>query len=185
MLLTGVMTGTLWWETAGRTPAPTLSRGLALSMVLLVVVAAMGAAVALGDTLFPPDRSARLSADLNPTSHFHRFGCCIRCCRCRPDPDRAGAPTDVPRTRRRVVADDVIALAVQAGVGVLNVLLLAPLWLQMTHLLESNLVCNAVVWGYLNGYRGHGGRAGGHGAEDRDWPICQWVIWPFQREMTK
>ena len=39
----------------------------------------------------------------------------------------------------------------QAGVGVLNLLLLAPLWLQMAHLLGSNLLWIAVVWSYLTG----------------------------------
>ena len=158
MLLTGVMTGTIWWasQPAG-VRAPARSRGLALSMVLLVVVAATGAAVALGDTLFPAGSLREgLSADLNPTSHFlirlrmfHPILAAaagvILIAQARRDPTFRGLEGESLRTML------ITLVLLQAGVGVLNLLLLAPLWLQVTHLLGSNLVWIATVWSYLTG----------------------------------
>jgi len=175
MLLTGVMTGTIWWarQPAGPRAPTTRSRGLAFSMVLLVVVAAIGAAVALGDTLFPTGSLREgLSADMNPTSHF-----LIRLRMLHPMLAAAAGLILIAQARRdptfrglegESLGTIVITLVLlQAGVGVLNLLLLAPLWLQMTHLLGSNLLWIAVVWSYLTGYGGNGGRAGGLGAEGR------------------
>src|SRR4030095_2697993 len=72
MVLTAVMTGTLWWgmQPAGAA-APRRSRGLAFSMALLVIVAAMGGIAALGNTLFPAGSLGEgLLADVSPASHF-------------------------------------------------------------------------------------------------------------------
>ena len=38
----------------------------------------------------------------------------------------------------------------QTVLGVVNLLLLAPLWLQMVHLVGSNLLWMAVVWAWLD-----------------------------------
>src|SRR6187401_1832088 len=55
MLLVGSMTGMIWW--AGRSPGEATpiarSRALTTILVAMIAVAATGAIVALGDTLFP------------------------------------------------------------------------------------------------------------------------------------
>ena len=172
MLLTGVMTGTLWWASqAAGTPPPTRSRGLAFSMMLIVVVAAIGGAVALGNTLFPSGSLGEgLAADLDPTSHFlirlrvfHPAlavaAGLILIAQARRDPTFRGPEGESLRTML------ITLVLLQAGIGALNFLLLAPLTLQLTHLLGSNLLWIALVWSYLTGYGGNGGRAGGNGAE--------------------
>ena len=158
MLLTGVMTGTLWWanQPAGA-PVPARSKGLALSMGLLVVVAAIGGAVALGNTLFPSSSLGEgLAADLDPTSHF-----LIRLRVFHPILAVAASLILVAQARRdrtfrglegeslRTILTTLVLL--QAGIGVLSLLLLAPLTLQLTHLLGSNLLWIALVWSYLTG----------------------------------
>jgi len=158
MLLTGVMTGTLWWaaQPAGAS-APRRSRGLAFSMVLLVIVAAIGGTVALGNTLFPASSLGEgLAADLDPTSHFlirlrvfHPVLAVavslILIAQARRDLTFRGAEGESLRTML------VTLVLLQAGIGALNFLLLAPLTLQLTHLLGSNLLWIAVVWSYLTG----------------------------------
>jgi heme A synthase len=158
MLLTGVMTGTIWWarQPAGSS-APTRSRGLAFSMALMVVVAAIGGAVALGDTLFPAGSlGAGLSADLNPASHFlirlrvfHPIlavaAGLILIAQARRDPTFQGLDGESLRTML------VTLVLLQAGIGALNLILLAPLALQMTHLIGSNLLWMTLVWSYLHG----------------------------------
>ena len=158
MLLTGLMTGTLWWATqpAG-TPAPKRSRGLAFSMVLLVVVAAIGGTVALGNTLFPSSSLGEgLAADLDPTSHFlirlrvfHPIlalaASLILIAQARRDSTFRGIEGESLRTML------ITLILLQAGIGALNFLLLAPLMLQLTHLLGSNLLWIALVWSYLTG----------------------------------
>jgi heme A synthase len=172
MLLTAVITGTIWWarQPAGA-PAPARSHGLAFSMALLVVVAAIGGAVALGDTLFPSGSLIEgLTSDLSSKAHFlvrlrvfHPFlavgAGLILVAQTRRDPTFRGLDGESLRTILTTL------LLLQVGVGILNWLMLAPLPLQMTHLFGSNLLWISLVWGYLTGYRGHGGRAGGNGAD--------------------
>jgi heme A synthase len=158
MVLTAVMTGTLWWarQPAGA-PAPQRSRGLAFSMGLLIVVAAIGGIAALGNTLFPATSlGAGLQADLSPASHFlirlrvfHPFlalgAGLILIAQARRDPTFKGTDGETLRTIL------ITLVLLQIGIGVLNWLLLAPIPLQLTHLLGSNLLWIAVVWSYLNG----------------------------------
>lgn len=158
MLLTAVMTGTIWWarQPAGAS-APPRSRGLAFSMGLLVIVAAIGGIAALGNTLFPATSlGAGLEADLSPASHF-----LIRLRVFHPFLAVAAGLVLIAQARRdstfkspqgeelRTILITLVLL--QTGIGVLNWLLLAPLPLQLTHLLTSNLLWIGVVWAYLAG----------------------------------
>ena len=163
MLLTAVMTGPLWWASrpAGTTP-PARSRGLAFSMALMVLVAAIGGAVALGNTLFPSESLGQgLAADLDPTSHFlirlrvfHPAlaiaAGLILIAQARRDPTFRGPEGESLKTML------ITLVLLQAGVGALNLLLLAPIMLQLTHLLGSNLLWIVLVWSYLDGHRGNG-----------------------------
>ena len=150
MLLMGAMTGTIHAgqraegkgqregkgkreEGAGRT------RWRTVALLLMIVVAAAGAVVALGDTLFPHASLVEgIAADLDPTSHF-----LIRLRVWHPVLAIGAAILAVVAFRSSLVTTLVI---VQMGLGVLNLAMLAPLPLQMAHLLGSNLLWVAMVW---------------------------------------
>jgi heme A synthase len=111
-----------------------------------------GAVAALGDTLFPAQSLGEaLRADLSPTAHLlirlrvlHPFvavasatfllwlAASVR---------RAGAGLAVSGWARAVIA---LAL-LQTAFGGLNVLLLAPVWMQVGHLLLADAVWIALV----------------------------------------
>ena len=154
MFLMGAMTGTI---KAGRTGTSGTSgtsgtlgtlgtSGTAWKTValgLMIVVAAAGAIVALGDTLFPHASLAEgLAADLDPTSHF-----LIRLRVWHPVVAVATSILTIFSFRSRLVTTLVLA---QAGLGVMNLLMLAPLPLQMTHLLGSSILWIAMVWTWLD-----------------------------------
>jgi heme A synthase len=158
MLLVGALTGTVWWASqpaALATPAARRSPGLTATLVLMLFVAASGAVVALGDTLFPHGSLAEgLRADLDPSSHF--------LVRLRVwHPVLAGVAAIVvlwlarrdpvflaPGADRRRTTVTLLVLA-QAGIGVLTLALLAPLPMQIGHLLGSNLLWIALVWSWM------------------------------------
>lgn len=162
MLLTGLMTGTVWWasQPAERAAQPIVrSRGLAWTMGLTMVTAAMGGAVALGDTLFPSASLAQgLAADMSATSHFlirlraiHpalAVGVVVAVMvLARRDPALAG-PERAP-----IRATLVSLVHLQFALGLINLFLLAPLPLQLVHLVGSNLVWIAMVWAWMNGVK--------------------------------
>jgi heme a synthase len=161
LLLVAAMTTTIWNADASspgqnRASTPSPPSGFSIAMVLMLFVAASGAIVALGDTLFPSESlRAGLAADLDPTAHF-----LIRLRVWHPilaaavasylfliawrHPAFAG---ELQATPRQLV---MFLIAFQVGLGVINLMLLAPLTLQMAHLLVSNLLWIALVWSYLN-----------------------------------
>lgn len=124
--------------------------GVALAGMLLLGVS--GAIAALGDTLFPSRSLAEgLSRDFSPTAHFlirlrllHPFlavsvGVYLvflagMLSRLRPAPD----------VRRFAVGIGGL-FAVELGLGVLNVGLLAPIWMQLIHLLVADLLWMQLV----------------------------------------
>lgn len=160
MLLVGAMTGTVWWAgQSAAVPPPDIqrSRGLFLTLVAMIVLAATGAIVALGDTLFPATSLAQgFAADLDATSHF-----LVRLRMFHPILAVAVALVILAQTRRdpafagpdgEAMRPLVVALVLmQAGLGVINLLLLAPLTLQMAHLAGSNVLWIALVWNWLRG----------------------------------
>jgi heme A synthase len=153
--LVASLTLTAWWTTGG---APVRMRGKPFATMALLgtafgllLVGTSGAVAALGDTLYPARTLAdALSADLSPTSHF-----LIRLRFLHPAlalvvafalialvrPLRAGLTG-----RGRTAGTLVVALAVaQLAAGGLNVMLLAPVWMQMVHLLVADLLWIAFV----------------------------------------
>lgn len=122
----------------------------------LIVVAASGAIVALGDTLFPSGTLLEgVRADFDATSHF-----LIRLRVWHPVLATVVAaglvavawkhPVFIARVgaaSRRVVLG---LVAAQVALGVVTMLALAPLPLQIAHLLLSNLLWIAVVWSWWN-----------------------------------
>lgn len=157
LLLVGAMLTTIWWACGDRSAHLRLSataapvRGLSAALVALLAVAASGAVVALGDTLFPhASLAAGIAADFDATSHFlirlriwhpvlaalTAFGLVLLASR-----------GELPRRDSRLILTSV---AVQILLGVINLVLLAPLSLQMAHLVVSNLLWMAVVWAWLD-----------------------------------
>ena len=125
---------------------------LAAAVVLSLSAGVSGAIAALGDTLFPATSLAEaLRQDLSPTAHLllrlrllHpalavatslvMIALALKLPRRRPGP-RVASPA-------RLVLGLVV---VQLAAGALNVLLLAPIWLQLVHLLLADLLWIAFV----------------------------------------
>ncbi len=157
LLLVGAITTTLWFAHAkvrGATSPASSPWALTLCLIGMLVVASTGAVVALGDTLFPHASLAEgFAADFDPTSHFlirlriwHPIAAVILASGILwltwLSPIFQGANQ---RTVRRLV---IAAVFVQSALGVINLLLLAPLALQMAHLLVSNLLWIPMVWAW-------------------------------------
>jgi cytochrome c oxidase assembly protein subunit 15 len=154
-ILLAWLTLTAWWLGGGAPLRPRAYPGVATALLIaalgLLLTGTSGAVAALGDTLFPHGSlSAALEADLSPTSHvlirlrlLHPFFAVIV---------SAGLMFGAARLVRgrgpvalrlaRVVA---IACGVQLALGALNVVLLAPIWMQMVHLLAADVVWIAFV----------------------------------------
>jgi heme A synthase len=153
-LLLAALTLTAWWVSVGVPFAGHRGRQAAIlvaACTALLVAGASGAVAAPGDTLFPSSRlSDALWADLSATSHFlirlrilHPMlavtaGLIVMTCAARLA--RGGSAGD--RRTARLVSTMVIA---QVALGLLNVILLAPVWLQLTHLLVADAIWIGVV----------------------------------------
>jgi heme A synthase len=143
---------TAWWAGGGlrldwRSRKWTL---ISPSILLFVLTGISGAIAALGDTLFPVSSlAAGFRQDFDPAANvflrlrlYHPF---------------LAAATGVwlafyaIRTATRMKAAKPYAscllalVAIQVGAGALNVLLLAPVWMQMVHLLVADLVWISLV----------------------------------------
>jgi cytochrome c oxidase assembly protein subunit 15 len=169
MLLTGALTATAWsaqpraagWPEEHRVR---WSRWLSVGLVAMLFVSAAGAVVALGDTLFPQATlAAGLAADFDPASHA-----LIRLRVWHPVlavatsayligvvswSDALKAPA-LRQPARLLIA----FIAGQLVLGAVNLLALAPLTVQMAHLLVSNLLWVALVWIWLTAGRRVGRR---------------------------
>ena len=149
-LLVAVLTLTAWWLSGGgrlapgRRPAVALAWGALAAGVLLSGVS--GAVAALGDTLYPAASHAEgLAATLSPSSHI-----LLRLRALHPViAVSAGVPADVLRaspcraddaTGQRLGRATLILAGLQLIGGVINLLLLAPVWMQIVHLLVADLL---------------------------------------------
>jgi heme A synthase len=141
---------TAWWLSGG---LPIAVRGrssttavVVAGCVALLIVSTSGAVAALGDTLFPSTSLAgALQADLSATSHvlirlriFHpvlAVATALALLALAPRLARQRGP------RARRFATAVCGLvALQIVLGFANVLLLAPIWLQLVHLLVADAI---------------------------------------------
>ena len=155
-LLLGMLTLTAWWASGGR-DVRLRGQGAAGWLVLggaagLLLVGASGAIAALGDTLFPARSLAEgLRQDAEPTAHLllrlrvwhpifavavgaYLVVAGVALAELRPG-----------RTVRRLAAALAALFVVQLGAGLLNLLLLAPVWMQLVHLLLADGVWIALV----------------------------------------
>ena len=148
-LLLAAMTLTVHWASGG-SPVRVDSRRdgfsrFTLGAVALLIVSMAGAITALGDTLFPSVSLVEgLNADLSATSHF-----LIRLRTIHPvlavmvSIYLGSAVWQMGRTSARggALARTMLWLiAAQVVAGVVNVAMLAPVWLQLLHLLLADLV---------------------------------------------
>ncbi|EPX60030.1 Heme A synthase, cytochrome oxidase biogenesis protein Cox15-CtaA [Cystobacter fuscus DSM 2262] len=150
-LLVGAQSLTIWWA-GGRERLVLRRQGLtgwllAGSLVGLLVLGVSGAIAALGDTLFPATSLTEgLSQDVSPTAHIllrlrvlHPVlavlvgagvvFCAAMVARLRPSP-----------SVRRSAWQLGVLYGLQLFAGMFNVVLLAPVWLQLVHLLLADLV---------------------------------------------
>ena len=154
-ILVAWMTLTAWWLSGGQAVAPADRPGRAAAVAALlgcvILVGVSGSIAALGDTLFPSQTLAEaLAADVSPTSHL-----LIRLRVLHPAlavatgallviaiPLLTRASGAQAQQLGRVVVGLVIA---QLAAGAINVLLLAPVWMQLFHLLLADLLWIALV----------------------------------------
>ncbi len=154
--LMAFLTLTAWWASGGQ--AVRLRGqgiflwlfGLALTGTLILAVS--GAVAALGDTLFPTGSlSEGLSQDFSPTAHL-----LIRLRLLHPALaiSVGGIVVLVAGVAnflrpggwvKRWMLAVTLLVVLQLGAGLLNVMLLAPIWLQLVHLLLADLLWLALV----------------------------------------
>jgi cytochrome c oxidase assembly protein subunit 15 len=119
--------------------------GTLIGLLAVILIGVSGALAALGDTLFPATSlSGSISSDFSAASHF-----LLRLRLLHPALAVIGAVYVIwlfarcvlsPSTVvRRLAVTLTLMVLLQLCLGALNVLLLAPIWLQMTHLLAADL----------------------------------------------
>jgi heme A synthase len=153
--LLACLTATAWWLSGGASLRVKGQWGRAASLALLcagvLVASTSGAVAALGDTLYPAaSLSQGFQADLSVTSHV-----LIRLRVLHPVFAVAAALAIIASGRRMAdgqgptagrFARGVSALAMlQISLGIVNVFLLAPIWLQLLHLLVADSVWIALI----------------------------------------
>ncbi|HEX7976540.1 MAG TPA: COX15/CtaA family protein [Anaerolineales bacterium] len=155
-LLLASLALTAWWSSGGK-PVRLKGQGIALwglGLGLLGVLAlgVTGAVNALGDTLFPSaSLAAGIQQDFSPTAHFlirlrvwhpvlavsvglYLFFVGGLLAMFRPDP-----------LLRRIVAALGVLVVLQLSAGLVNLILLAPVWMQIVHLFLADLVWITLV----------------------------------------
>ena len=150
--LIAAITLTAWW--AGGAPRFRISRQAAMAAVATIFVGVSGAVTALGDPLFPATSLAQgFRQDLAPSAHFlirfralHPFfavavGCYL-----------VWWAWSV-RERSRFATPLIGVVIAQLALGAINIVLLAPVWMQLAHLLLADvlwilviLICAAGNW---------------------------------------
>ena len=149
-LLVAVLTLTAWWLSGGDSIAPSRRPAVALVWAALAVGLLLsgmsGAVAALGDTLYPAASHAEgLAATLSPSSHI-----LLRLRALHPviavsiggllmfAAPRLAADTD--GLAQRLGRTTLLLAGTQLLGGLVNLLLLAPVWMQMVHLLVADLL---------------------------------------------
>ena len=124
-----------------------------IAMTMMAATGATGAITALGDTLFPASSLAeglaqKEAADAHPfvkMRYWHPI-VAVTAALTLGLAGRAFAESS-PSPRGRRLADGVaIACLVQLGVGAVNVLLLAPVWIQLVHLAIADTIWIGATW---------------------------------------
>jgi heme A synthase len=161
LTLAGAASLTAWWSSGAELPnlraKGALKWLLGLGGLALIVTSMSGAVTALGDTLFPVDSTLgqgvfdRLSGDLSATNHF-----LVRLRIIHPIVAVLSSvflivlttivrTSEVSETTRRAALVLLGAVCVQIGIGVVNIYLGAPGWMQLVHLGLAQLVWVALL----------------------------------------
>ncbi len=155
-LLLGALTLTAWWGSGGW---PLRLRGqgtvtwlLGIGLVGMLILGASGGVTALGDTLYPATSLAEgLQQKFSPTANilvrlrlFHPLIAVIVGVYLVLAATICDARRPVPLTKRLTRLLTALYL-VQLVAGAVNVVLLAPIWLQLLHLLLSDLIWITLV----------------------------------------
>ena len=148
---------TAWWSSGG---SPIQLKGqqtkvlwlLGIGILGILVLSMAGAITALGDTLFPADSLAEgLQQDFSPTSNFLvrlRFWHPVIATIVGMYIFYAAGPISNSRGTKnslRFVWALRILFGIQLAAGMINLLLLAPVWMQIVHLFLADLVWIALV----------------------------------------
>jgi heme A synthase len=156
-LLLAVLALVAWWA-AGAARVRLRGQGsvphlFALGLFGTLLLAVSGAVAALGDTLFPARTLAEgFRQDFSPTAHFllrlralHPALALLVGCYVLVAASYVSNFLRPSARVRRLVAVLVGVLLAQLGAGLLNLYLLAPVWLQLVHLLLADLLWLALV----------------------------------------
>jgi heme A synthase len=154
-LLLACLALTAYWLSGGA-PVTLSGRGgvaarFAVGAAAIVLAGISGAVAALGDTLYPAGSlSEALSAEFSPTSHllvrlrlFHPGIALVAAVIVLLAGVRAAY--EGPGLARRIGVALAAAAFAQVAAGFVNVLLLAPVWMQMAHLVLADAVWIAFV----------------------------------------
>jgi heme A synthase len=151
LTLLACLTLTAWWGMGNpgfRVRGPG-ARSAFAALVVFVLLGVTGAIAALGDTLFPAQSLAQgLAEDLNPASNLfvrlrwlHPLAAAVGGTWLMLATLAAARNPSLTRPARLAAA----LLAFQLAVGAVNLLLLAPVWLQLVHLLVADAAWVALV----------------------------------------
>ena len=154
LLLLAALTLTAFWADGGGPLRPGTNRSFAMWSVSSSSgpfwSRATGAVTALADTLFPKDAVGFAIADLAASEHL-----LTRLRTIHPVAATALGVGVILLARRRWSAVDgtariarllVVLVALQLAAGLANVYLLAPVWMQLVHLLLADAIWVAFVW---------------------------------------
>ncbi len=154
--LVAALTLSAWWSFGHRRLAlkerPGLTATFAVALAATLAVAVTGSIAALGDTLFPARSFAEgYAQDFSPGAHlllrlriWHPVVALGATAAVLTSAVSGWAVTKRPSTRLLGLAV-LGAVLTQLGLGVANVFLLAPVWLQLLHLLVADLLWVALV----------------------------------------
>jgi heme A synthase len=147
---------TAWWASGGPAPARRGQRAviaaLAPPLAAMLVVGAMGAVTALGDTLFPSSTLAGgLAQDFSPSSHvfvrlrvIHPVLAMFTAAAILVTTGLVRSLRPSPAVRGFSLAAGTLA-ALQVAAGILDVLTFAPVAVQLLHLVMADAVWIALV----------------------------------------
>jgi heme A synthase len=154
--LIGAITLTAWWASGGRAVQlrgqGMVGWSLAVGILGFLLLGVSGAVTALGDTLFPArSLTEGIRQDFSPTAHLllrlrilHpliAIGVGLYLVLVAALVGNLRPSTATHRLARTLTA----LFLLQIGAGFLNLALLAPIWLQLVHLLLADLVWIALV----------------------------------------
>lgn len=147
---------TAWWASGGSVPRlrgqGIDGRALAMALVAVLVLSMAGAITALGDTLFPSETlSAGIRQDFEATSHFlvrlrvwHPVIAVITAVYTVYIAQHLSVTRPAEQVRRMARAVTVL-FGIQLVAGLTNIVLLAPVWMQIVHLLLACLTWMALL----------------------------------------